>query len=102
MLVPIRPRADDRVPRQIDRWLFLVCELITVAALLATLVSIGQSSDGRAGRELLPAGTGPPDAYAACARFVEGGAMPAAGARDDGASTAGYSRLPPYRVNVAR
>ena len=78
MLTPTRPRVDDRVPRQIDRWGFVVCELITVAALLATLVSIGQSTDGPAGRELLPAGTGPRDAYAACARFVGGGAMPAA------------------------
>ncbi len=78
MLIPIRQRADDRVPRQIDGWGFVVCELITVAALLATLVSIGQSSNGPAGRELLPAGNGPRDAYAACARFVGAGAMPAA------------------------
>jgi hypothetical protein len=75
MLIPIRPRGDDRVPRQIDGWGFVVCELITVAALLATLVSIGQSSNGPAGRDLLPAGSGPRDAYAACARFVDG--MPA-------------------------
>jgi hypothetical protein len=47
-------------------------------ALLASLVSIVQSSEGPASQDLLPAGTGPRDAYAACARFVDGGAMPAA------------------------
>jgi hypothetical protein len=78
MAEPIPMRAPTRSRRHIEGWWFVALEVITVAALLATLVSIVQSSEGPAGTQLLPAGSGPRDAYAACARFVEGGAMPQA------------------------
>jgi len=100
MLIPTRPRGDDRVPRQIDGWGFVLCELITVAALLATLVSIGQSADGPAGRDLLPAGTGPRDAYAACARFVDGGAMPATAGAAGNIGTWQWAPLADGRLRV--
>jgi hypothetical protein len=59
MTAPIPTREDERARRHIEGWWFVACELVTVAALLASLVSIVQSSDRPAGRDLLPAGTGP-------------------------------------------
>ena len=53
------------------------CELLTLAALLASLASMAPPRHS-AGDHLLPAGTGPRDAFAACARFIGGGAMPEA------------------------
>ena len=51
------------------------CELLTLTALLASLASMAPARHS-AGDHLLPAGTGPRDAFAACARFIGGGAMP--------------------------
>lgn len=51
------------------------CELLTLAALLASLASMAPPRHST-GDHLLPAGTGPRDAFAACARFIGGGAIP--------------------------
>jgi hypothetical protein len=63
-----------------EGWGFAGCELLTLTALLASLASIPPPPrhHAPAGDQLLPAGTGPRDAYAACARFVGAGAMPEA------------------------
>ena len=45
MTAPIPTREDERARRHIEGWWFVACELVTVAALLASLVSIVQSSD---------------------------------------------------------
>ena len=75
MTTPIPTRDPARARRHIEGWGLVVCEVVTVAALLASLTSILRSSEGP-GPQLRPAGTGPRDAFAACARFVDGGAIP--------------------------
>ncbi len=57
------------------------CELLTLTALLASLASFAPGHHAPGGDRLLPAGTGPQDAFAACARFIGGGAMPDAPGR---------------------
>ncbi len=54
------------------------CELLTLTALLASLASFAPRRQPSGGDHLLPAGTGPREAFAACARFIGGGAMPEA------------------------
>jgi len=54
------------------------CELLTLTALLASLASFAPRRPSPGGDHLLPAGTGPRDAFVACARFIGGGAMPEA------------------------
>lgn len=100
MTAPIPTREDERARRHIEGWWFVACELVTVAALLASLVSIVQSSDGPAGRDLLPAGTGPRDAYAACARFLDSGAMPAVADRRANIDAWQWTPLPDGRLRV--
>jgi hypothetical protein len=57
---------------------FSGCELLTLTALLASLASLAPQRRSPGGDHLLPAGTGPRDAFAACARFIGAGAMPQA------------------------
>ncbi|MGE5230766.1 MAG: hypothetical protein ACM3NS_03430 [Deltaproteobacteria bacterium] len=52
------------------------CELVTLTALLMSLASFAPRRPPSGGDQLLPAGTGPREAFAACARFIGGGAMP--------------------------
>jgi hypothetical protein len=61
-----------------DRWGLLGCELLTVTALIGSLISMapGRTSPTRVAlRASIP---GPREAYAACAHFLEAGAMPRA------------------------
>jgi hypothetical protein len=61
-----------------DRWGLLGCELLTLAALVGSLVSMapGRTQPGRVAlRASVP---GPREAYAACAHFLQAGAMPRA------------------------
>jgi hypothetical protein len=62
-------------------WGLIVCEAATVTALLASLVSLVGAGDVPSGPDLLPARTGPRDAFAACARFMDGGGSSAASGR---------------------
>ena len=58
----------------------IVCEAVAVTALLATLVSLAGAGNVPRGPDPLPPGTVPRDAFAACARFVNGGGpVPSAG-----------------------
>ena len=57
-----------------DRWVLLVCELLTLTALVASLVSMAPRHAPRGRVPLLPAETRRREAYAACAHFVEAGA----------------------------
>jgi hypothetical protein len=52
------------------------CELLTLTALLVSLASFAPRQQPSGADQLLPAGTGPREAFAACARFIGGGAMP--------------------------
>ena len=52
------------------------CELLTLTALLASLASFAPRPHPSSREPLLPAGTGPREAFVACARFIGGGAMP--------------------------
>jgi hypothetical protein len=54
------------------------CELVSLTALLASLASFAPRRHSPDTDHMLPAGTGPRDAFAACARFIGGGAMPEA------------------------
>jgi hypothetical protein len=56
--------------------LLVACELVTLTALLASLVSMTPAEAGTPGDRLLSAGTGPRDAYAACSHFIGGGTTP--------------------------
>ena len=76
MKEPATARVGERATWGIERWAMVGSELVTVTALLASLASIRPLRAAPAGRELLPGGSGPRDAYVACARFVEGGATP--------------------------
>lgn len=100
MPAPMATRAEERATRRREGWGFGAGELIAVLALLASLVSIVQSSDRPAGRDLLPADSGPRDAYAACARFVAGGAMRAAAKRQANIGAWQWARLADGRFRV--
>lgn len=67
--------------RSPETWGAAACELLTLTALLASLVSFAPRRHPAGGDHLLPADTGPRDAFAACARFIGAGAMPAAPGR---------------------
>jgi hypothetical protein len=85
-----------------DRWVLLACELLTLTALVASLVSMAPRHAPRGRVPLLPAEAGPREAYAACAHFVEAGATSQApGTR--GASKIGaweWARLGDGRLRV--
>ena len=59
-------------------WGLIVCEAVTITTLVAILMSLVGAGNAPRGPDLLPAGTGPRDAFAACARFVDGGGPSAA------------------------
>jgi len=70
---PVEPSATSR-----DRRGLLVCELLTVAALIASLVSMAPRPASPARVALRASVPGPREAYAACARFLAAGALPRA------------------------
>ena len=67
-------------------------ELLTMTALLASLAALAPRNPSSGGDHLLPAGSGPRDAFAACARFIGAGAMPEAAG-----STASLPRIGAWR-----
>jgi hypothetical protein len=73
-------RKAQSAPWSTRDWGSIVCEAVTVTALVAILVSLVGGGNAPHGPDLLPAGTGPRDAFAACARFV-GGEAPSAASR---------------------
>jgi hypothetical protein len=80
----LEPGIMTRHPRSarwpLRDWGLIVCEAVTVTALLATLVSLAGAGNVPRGPDPLPAGTVPRGAFAACARFMEGaGPSPSAG-----------------------
>src|SRR4029077_9077452 len=80
----LEPGVMTRHPRTarwpVRDWGLIVCEAVTVTGLLATLVSLAGAGNVPRGPDPLPAGTVPRGAFAACARFVEGGGpSPSAG-----------------------
>jgi hypothetical protein len=78
MVEPMARRPEPPARSSTDRWVLLACELLTLVALVASLVSMAPPH-GPPGRvRLLPAETGPREAYAACAHFLESGATPLA------------------------
>lgn len=97
---PVEPSATSR-----DRWGLLGCELLTVAALIASLVSMAPRPASPARAALRASVPGPREAYAACAHFLEAGAMPhAPGMRGRGALPAigawEWARLDDGRLRV--
>jgi hypothetical protein len=69
----VEPSATSR-----DRWGLLGCELLTLAALVGSLVSMAPGRTPPARVALRASVPGPREAYAACAHFLAGGAMPRA------------------------
>jgi hypothetical protein len=100
MTEAIPGRDEERPTWRLGGWWFVACELITAAALLGTLASVVRSAEGPAGRDLLPADTGPRDAYAACARFVDAGAMPSTAEARPNIGAWQWSRLADGRLRV--
>lgn len=68
---PITTRLPARAGPSRAISFFVALELVTLTALLASLASM-IPGEARAGDRLPAAGTGPRDAYAACAHFVGG------------------------------
>jgi hypothetical protein len=76
MAEPIAARPSAGPRWRIEGWGLAGCELLTLTALLASLASFTPRGHSPSRAPLLPAGSGPRDAFAACARFIGGGAMP--------------------------
>src|SRR5579864_5777159 len=73
---PIARHREPQARSRTDRWALLGCELLTLAALVASLVSMAPRHAPLVRVPLLPAETGPREAYAACAHFLAAGATP--------------------------
>ena len=76
MLKPTLTRIPARPGRGRTISLLVVCELVTLTALMASLASMTPGEARASGDGLPVAGTGPRDAYAACAHFIGGGSIP--------------------------
>ena len=102
MVEPIARHREPQARSSRDRWVLLGCELLTLAALVSSLVSMAPRQAPPARVPLLPAETGPREAYAACAHFLAAGATsPASGMR--GAPNIGaweWARLGDGRLRV--